>query len=521
MPFKLLSRLKEEILNIDADIYEEIYADQYNDIKDDSEFSVKLIALYNEILNSVEDNKLLEKIVLKESLEEDSVSTIKLLFYSRDIEYGLGRRELFRDAIRYVGLNYRENLKEYIYLIPKYGRWDDLYSLFDTPCEGDVINIFNKQINEDMESDNPSNLGKWLKSINTSSETSRELARKTAKGLNLSYSEYRKLTSLLRKKIGVVEQKISNNEWDKIKYGEVPALAYKKYKEAFIKNDFERFKEYENINKINISTGFNNKNDTNKMSFINYLRILLDIDYKGEKSSEYEKQLIDFIKSMDIQSGNWITALSINKSDLSNQSNYLIESLYFSLYYLYNNTGLFKDYIMKTSKPCNFKKIKTDDMLEKIKEIICSSISDYINLESILDLILLAAIKHGLNDEDLPAGVLVIVDNIDKIKYTNVCSIEEKEHFGYSKIQEKWRAAGYTLPEIKILELNRTSELNIEELNKNFHIISGFGEKIFDMVVNDEFDLMDQNLKITNDAGNVYNVNNNLDEILKNERYNI
>lgn len=516
MPFKLLSRLKEEILNIDSDIYQEIYQDQYSDIKDDSHFSMKLIALYNEILNAIEDNRLLEKIVLKESLEEDSISTIKLLFYTRDIEFGLGRRELFRDAIRYIGLNYSEQIEDYIYLIPKYGRWDDLYSLFDTPCESKVLSIFNKQISEDIESDHPSNLGKWLKSINTSSEASRELARKTAKSLNLSYSEYRKLTSVLRKKIGVIEQKISNNEWDKIKYGEVPALAYQKYRGAFIKNDFERFKEYENINKsIDI---INNKKDDNKISFINYLKRLLDIDYKGEESNRYEKELIDFIKSMDIQSGNWITALSISESDLSNQSIYLIESLYFSLYYLYNNTGLFKDYIMKTNKPCNFKKIKTDDMLEKIKEIISNSISDYINLESILDLILLAAIKHGINDEDLPTGVLIIVDNIDKIKYANICSMEEKGYFGYNELQKKWRSAGYTLPEIKILELSRNSELKIKEINKNFHIISGFGEKIFDIVVNDELDLINVSSNINDD---VDNINNNLEEILESKRYNI
>lgn len=520
MPLKLLSRLKEEILNIDADIYQEIYEYQ-EDEKENGNFSVKLLDLYNEILNSISDDRLLEKNLLKESLDEDYISTIKLLFYTRDIEYGLGRRDVFRDAIRYTALNYSEKLKDYIYLIPKYGRWDDLYSLFDTPCEEDVINIFKEQINKDIESDSPSNLGKWLKSINTSSEASRELARKTAKGLNLSYSEYRKLTSELRKKIGVVEQKISNNEWDKIKYGDVPALAYKKYKEAFIKNDYERFQDYENISKINRSTNFDIKNNNDTISFINYLRILLDIDYKGEESSKYEEELINFIKSMDIQSGNWITALSISKSDLSNQSNYLIESLYFSLYYLYNNTGLFKDYIMKTSKPCNFKKIKTDDMLEKIKEIISNSISDYINIESILDLILLAAIKHGIDDENLPAGVLIIVDDIDKIKVANICSEREKEHFGYDKLQEKWRSAGYTVPEIKILELNRKSKFSIKELNKNFYVITGFGEKIFDTVINDELDLMDENLNINNNIENGCNINNNLDEILKNERYNI
>lgn len=504
MSFKLLSRLKEDIVNIDADIYEDIYYDKNS--------NTKILALYYEILKSIEEKKFLDKIILKEAIKEDSNSTIKLLFYTRDIEHGLGKRELFKNAINYIALNYSGSIEGYIKYIPKYGRWDDLYALFDTPCESKVIDIFKSQIEEDIKSDFPSNLGKWLKSINTSSKKSRCLAIKTSKGFNMSYKEYRKLLTFLRSKIGIVEQKISNNEWDKIKYGEVPALAYQKYKKAFMKNDFDRFIEYENMNKVNKAIYV--KYDKNKkLTLKDNLKLLLQTKDREEESNKYEKKVIELIKPISIKPQKTITALSINKNNLLNKNDFLIESLCFSLFYLYNNVGSFKDYIIKTKDACNFKKIEIESIsiLEAVEEILKNSLSDYINIEGILDLILFAAIKNKMNNDDITNEVLIIVDDLNKIQHANICSKDEKVHFEYNKYQRKWDLAGYKLPKIKILELNTNKNLELREINENFKIISGHRENIFEIITKDRLDLI--NLDRDN------NKNNELENILQNKRY--
>lgn len=504
MSFKLLSRLKEDIVNIDTDIYKDIYYDK--------DLNNNILALYDEILKSIEEKKFLDKIILKDAIEENSISCIKLLFYTRDIEYGLGKRELFKDAINYIALNYTDSIEAYIKYIPKYGRWDDLYALFDTPCENKVIDIFKNQIEEDIKLDFPSNLGKWLKSINTSSKKSRYLAIKTAKGLNMSYKEYRKLLTFLRSKIGIIEQKISNNEWDKIKYGEVPALAYQKYKKAFMKNDFDRFIEYENMNKVNKSIYI--KHDKNKkLTLKDNLKLLIQTKDREEESSKYEENFIELIKPVSLNTRKTITALSINKNNLLNKNNFLMESLCLSLFYLYNNVGFFKDYIIKTKDTCNFKKIDIESIsvLKAVEEIIKNSLSDYLNIEEILDLILFASIKNKMNNEDIIDEVLIIVDDIKKIQYTNICSKDEKVHFEYNKYQRKWDLAGYKLPKIKILELNKDKSLELRVINENFKIISGYRENIFEIITKDRLDLINLDR---------YNTKNTeLENILQNKRY--
>ncbi|MBP1888446.1 hypothetical protein J2Z53_000025 [Clostridium moniliforme] len=485
MPLKLLNKLKDEIINIDSDIYREIYADSYDEFyNNESICSKELENLYNHILNIYENKE--EKInfdILDKALKENFESTMKILFFSRDIKDGLGMRSLFKEAIKYIGNNYNEDLNvNYIKSIPIYGRFDDLYSLFDTPLEKEVLELFREQINLDLNNDNPSNLGKWLKSINTSSEESRRLARKTADGLNLSYEHYRKTLSILRSKIGVLETDLSENKWNETKYGDVPSLAYNKYKNAFKKNDNKRFSEYKNINNLNLK-----EENLNINVFINILNNIFNEDYKIGDSTKYENSIIDIIDKNNLESENYITAITLNENDIKNKNRYLLEALSFSLFYLYNNTGRFKNYIIKTKDVCNLKKIKAKDILEKTNNIINNSCSSKINIESILDLILFAAIKHNINDEDLPSGLLLIVHDIKELYHQNLCSSEDYISF-YNKIHEKWKDSNYTLPEIKVLILNKGS-FKVKEINDNFKIIQGSGNESFKFIINSDNDI--------------------------------
>ncbi|WP_394896283.1 DUF2828 family protein, partial [Clostridium baratii] len=163
--------------------------------------------------------------------------------------------------------------------------YDDLYCLFDTKYEKDVIDYFKIQIEEDCLSDKPSNLCKWLKSINTSSKESRRLGRKTADGLGLSYEEYRKLLSTLRGKINLTEQKISLNRWNEIDYEKVPKLAYRKYYKSFNNKDPERFNQYRSA-KVNIT-----ENNILEKNYISRLRNLLNGNYLNNDIEEFENSL--------------------------------------------------------------------------------------------------------------------------------------------------------------------------------------------------------------------------------------
>lgn len=58
-----------------------------------------------------------------------------LLFYIRDIREGMGERQLFRTLISYVATTWPQSAKKNVHLIAKYGRWDDLLCLLDTPAK--------------------------------------------------------------------------------------------------------------------------------------------------------------------------------------------------------------------------------------------------------------------------------------------------------------------------------------------------------------------------------------------------
>jgi hypothetical protein len=72
---------------------------------------------------------------------------------------------------------------------------------------------------------------------------------------------YRKALSLLRKHIDVVERKMSAQDWKEINYEAVPSQASANYREAFLRNDNERYSEFisavqKGESKINASVSY-------------------------------------------------------------------------------------------------------------------------------------------------------------------------------------------------------------------------------------------------------------------------
>ena len=88
-------------------------------------------------------------------------------------------------------------------------------------------------------------LGKWLPSINTSSDETRRKANFVAQGLlNLDNVTYRKLCSRLRKALDIVEHHVTQNTFNEIDYAKVPSLAQNRYRTLFLTKDSERYQKY-------------------------------------------------------------------------------------------------------------------------------------------------------------------------------------------------------------------------------------------------------------------------------------
>ena len=66
---------------------------------------------------------------------ENALTAMKILFWSRDIRGGAGERQIFRDILSYLAENKKELLSKNLAHIPEYGRWDDLLCLFNTSLD--------------------------------------------------------------------------------------------------------------------------------------------------------------------------------------------------------------------------------------------------------------------------------------------------------------------------------------------------------------------------------------------------
>lgn len=196
-------------------------------------------------LDKTDDMKYYSK--LKYSMEDFPTHTLKVLFFIRDPRDGMGKRNIFRNCIRWIASSKNkksiEALRKNLELIPHYGRWDDLICLFGTKLEIDALRLIGKTLRKGSDK---GDIYKWMpreKSANY------KAAHKIIKYLKVSKKDYRKMLS---NNTNVVENMMCRNEWDKINYDEVPSGAFNKYKMAFYRNDTENYLDYFKPNYSNV-----------------------------------------------------------------------------------------------------------------------------------------------------------------------------------------------------------------------------------------------------------------------------
>lgn len=389
----------------------------------------------------------------------DKEESIKFIFFIRDIKNGLGERRIFRVIINFLAKEHPGTIENNIRIIPKYGRWDDLYALFDTPLEEKVIYLIKNQIQKDLSSRNPSTLGKWLKSENTSSKESRALAYKTRMLLNYSSKEYRKLLSTLRKKLNIIESNLSSREYNRINYDNISRLSMTKYKKALFRNDKEN---YHNFLKDNFNSEYIYPN-----KLLTYLKN--DID-KDKLNKNIEKLLFDIIiKDTEILEDSFII------NGLDENENYESLSLLIFTIVLYKkiNLNAFKNYYMSFKKNPKFNKLSESSTVNNIRAIYNNDTNFNIELDSALDLLLFTLLKKNLSIESEPKSILYIYNNNEDIGF-----------YISEELEEKWLKAGFNIPKIKLW--------NLKNLNEDFSIkyidnvirISGYNKNIWPYLLN-------------------------------------
>ncbi len=435
-----------------------------------------LVDLFGEIgaLRKRSENEIEAKFI--KAFSEDRLLATKMAFYARDIRGGLGERRVFRIILKYLADIHPEIVVKNLQNIPFYGRWDDLYVLVGTPVEKEMWNFIKKQWQEDLrgmsEGKPISLLGKWLKSVNTSSEESRKLGRLTTRHLGLTERQYRKELSQLRNYIDVVERKMSSNRWNEIIYSSVPSRAMAIYRNAFMRHDPERFDEFiENVKqgqeKINSATL--------------YPYDILERMTDGEFDLSYIKYdpvLEAQWKALPNYVDGEYNVLVMADTSGSMVGRPMATSVGLAIYFAERNKGIWHNKFMTFSSEPSFVEIKGETLYEKIKCV--PEIVDTTNLEAALRLILDTAIKHQLTQEDMPKSLVIISD----MQFDPATGSRGDVTF-YDTMKEMYNRAGYEIPNIVFWQVDsRRDSFQVTSEYKGVQLASGQSPSVFKSILN-------------------------------------
>ena len=417
-------------------------------------------------------------LMFSKALIEDKLLAVKLAFYTRDVRGGLGERRSGRVMLKYLAKHYPDIFSKNAGYIAEYGRYDDLvYLLYDAPEV--IVPILREQLDRDIENmknDKPiSLLAKWLPSVNTSNKEAVFKGRYLAKHFGMSEKEYRKILSSLRKYLNVVEVNMSAKNYEEIIYPEVPSKAMNNYRNAFRRNDEERFNDYlnrvkEGEEKINASVLYPYDIVEKYLSGIGWFACTNCENEADEVLEEQWKALPDYVNGEN----NFLIMADVSGSMMGRP---LATSVGLALYFAQRNKGAFAGRFMTFSSRPELVEIKGENLLENIRYIIRQDWQMNTDLEAAFDLVLSSAVKYHTPKEELPSSIVVITD-----MEFDACA--NREWLFYDQMKAKFEHFGYKIPNIVFWNVNSRNNTYHASFDKaGVQLASGQAAIVFESLV--------------------------------------
>jgi hypothetical protein len=396
--------------------------------------------------------------LFSKAFAEDKLLAMKALFYTRDIRGGLGERETFKTIIKQLAFTNPEALASNINLIPYFGRYDDLLVLLDTPLEKLAMAIIRAQLLEDMDLENPSLLAKWLPSENASSRETKRLATRVRTNLGLSSKQYRKTLSMLRKKINLVETKLTDKKYEEIEYDKIPSKAGLVYRKAFYRNDEERYTEFVNIVtnpviakergvKINTKTLF-------PYEIVHQYSSYATTRYGTHLHCSFNTKVDPTLEAMwnnlpDYVGDTFDNALAVVDTSASMRGLPIEVATSLGLYFAERNKGTFANHFITFSAEPELQEVVGATLGEKLDNMSKAKWDMNTNIEKMFELVLNTAIANNVPQEELPSKLFIISDmQFDRcVKGGGNVTV-------FENMLQRFANAGYVMPELVFWNVN-------------------------------------------------------------------
>lgn len=396
-----------------------------------------------------------------DAYNEDADLATKMAFYGRDVRGGLGERAVGRIMLNVLALKNPAVVSANLKNIVEFGRWDDLFVLFGTFCEDDMLSLVRTQLADDVDAmlsnANVSLLAKWMPSINASSKSTVTLANRLAKALDLTPKQYRKTLSTLRKYIDVTEVKMSANKWTDIDYKAVPSNAMANYGSAFARHDYEGFNRYMDA----VKSG-----DVKINAATLYPYNVIETMYGNQDVAEAQwKALPNYVEG----DNNFLIMADVSESMMGRP---MKTSVGLAIYFAERNHGAFANKFMTFTDIPKIVDVTGNDLFDKY-----CSVTDHVgyntNLEAAFDAILSTAVRTHCPQEDLPKALVIISDmEIDHWDGGSLTFTEE--------MRKRFADAGYEMPKLVYWNVDSRKDTFLASKNDpNAILVSGQSASTF------------------------------------------
>lgn len=402
------------------------------------------------------------------AFKEDPQTALRILFYVRDVRGGQGERRVFRIIVKHM-LNNKDTL-EWLCgnaeLIPEYGRWDDLiyltYEGKNTPFEKIGLKIIDNQLFNDYQfigTSEVSLLGKWMPSENASNSNTKEMAKYFIKKLKVTNKNYRKILSVIRKHLRIVETNLTKKDYESIDYSTVPSKANLKYRKAFLRNDNKRYTEYLNMvnkgeTKINASTIYPYEIVSRFTSWFTPSK------EEAETLNTLWNNLPDYVDDLN--------GIVVADTSASMMGRPLDVSVSLAMYIAERNKNkAFKDYFISFSSRPKFHKINGNNLRERCNSVQLGDVANT-NIQAVFKLMLNRAKEYNVSVEDMPKFILIVSDmEFDSASSNNSLS-------NFENIRKQYQNAGYPMPTLVFWNVNsRNNHTPVTINDRGVVLVSG------------------------------------------------
>ncbi len=437
---------------------------------------------------------------------EDPAMAARWACYARDVRGGLGERRLFRVVLAALAKEAPAAACALVPLVPEYGRYDDLFVLFGTPAEKAMVSFIVKTLRADLKaararemiaaggagrrSDFPLTLlGKWMPSINASSQKTRALALKWMNILGMDARKYRKSLALLRKEIRVVERDMCANRWGSIDYSAVPSRASLLYRAAFYRHDGERYDAY-------LDAVHQGKEVIHSGALFPYEIVAQYRETGGgvwdfslcSKENKTLEALWNALPAPEETTGNMLVVRDGSGSMMTtipgSRATLLDAATAMAIYCAQHVTGDFHDHFITFSATPELVDLTgcatlRDKLARTFEETDCSNT----DIHAVFRLILKTAKRQCLAQEELPQTILIISDMEFDGNWFHWDSVL------FKTIQKEYQAAGYQLPRLVFWNVgSRTQTIPMLQNDLGLVLLSGFSSQLYHMAASGDLD---------------------------------